>query len=485
VSVLILGANTASPITVVVQTAGEGAPQEVGTVTQSFIAADRSSVRGVKRNYSSLSTIVDTATKDSIINLLKWGNQIPCSGDLLANIQTQCTVRYLGCRMIPGLGGSFWEVGLSLSEVQSNVTLLRYAPGDTITGESFTRASSAYYINSVGTLVSVGNNVKRDSHYIGGVRSVLLEDTRTNAILQSTAFNNVAWTKTNITVTTGIADPAGATNACTLTATLANGFVQQSLAAGSSVVRTNSFWLRRRTGTGTISIQPPDGSSNQVVTLTGTWTRFSASNPSASTVRTSVITIATNGDAIDVWNAQMEDGAFGTSDIPTTTTAGTRAADNYSFPFTYAPQEMSVYAKFVEAGTIKTSGSRIADFTIAADTDPRFVLFNVGTLYESFHHNGSAAVSSALGVAPVIGDVVELDARLFGDGSTDVTQSINAAAATSSTQSGRQLFGLPTAWSAQLVWLNSGGTSGWYGFAAFQSFKVIAGTRSLSEMRAA
>jgi len=243
-STLILNAGTASPVNLVVTGAGENAPTEIGLVTPSFNGADRSSVRAVKRNFGTLTTYLSTADKDAVINLLKNGRQLPCSGELLGDIQTQCTMRYTGARMVPGLVPTLWEVGLTGNEVQPNNILLRYSPGDTITGESFTRSTVAYQLNNAGNLASVAINVKRDGHYVttSSPRSILLEDTRTNWLIWANDFNNAAWVKTFIGITTGIADPTGGTTACTLTASAGPGDIQQRPADSTSIVRTGSVW---------------------------------------------------------------------------------------------------------------------------------------------------------------------------------------------------------------------------------------------------
>lgn len=191
----------------------------------------------------------------------------------------------------------------------------------------FARASTATYTDVNGIVQTAPINVLRNAHYVNGVlQPPLLELAATNSVLWSSDFSNVAWSKANITVTTGIDDPAGGLTACTLTATGANGNVQQNLSAGVSIVRTSSFWMRRRTGSGTVSIQKPDGSANVVVLPTGGWTPFSALGI-AGTARRSIVSIGTSGDAIDVWGAQIDDAATASSTILTTTVPVTRAAD--------------------------------------------------------------------------------------------------------------------------------------------------------------
>jgi hypothetical protein len=81
------------PINLVVQRAGKAPPRVVGTVTPSANGANRSSVRGeAKVMPVVLTTFIDTAAEAAIKAAVMNGATIPCSGDLLANIQTLCSI---------------------------------------------------------------------------------------------------------------------------------------------------------------------------------------------------------------------------------------------------------------------------------------------------------------------------------------------------------------------------------------------------------
>lgn len=484
---LILNANGTSPITVLCQRAGKSAPRNVGGVTASYNGALRSMVRGQAKVIPILASYVDTATEATIQAAVMNGVQIACSGDILQNIQTQCSFENVVSNMIPGLAG-FFEMSFTLNEVQASVVLLKYAPGDTITGESFTRSTIATYFDAAGVLQNAAINTKRDGHYgpydaaSRTTRMTLLEDTRTNHILQCCDFSNASWIKSNVTVTTGVGGMRSGVTGNTLTATAPNAFVIQTPAASSSVVRSNSIWARRRTGTGQVELYDVGGVAFQILNLTTNFKRFTITS-AASTARQFQIVIRTSGDAIDVENAQVEDGAFASSEILTTTVAVTRAADSYSLPFTTPPQEMTVYAKFVEGGTTLTAGAHIASFTNVGGSAPLFEI-GMNSRLRAYHNNAVNAVASEIGISANLGDTTEVVARLSGDGSVDYTQSINSAAAVDAGQSGNTLMTLGAAWGGQIVWLNSQGT-GNLGFTAIQSFKIVAGARSVAEMRAA
>lgn len=192
----------------------------------------------------------------------------------------------------------------------------------------FSRASTATYVNIGGVVQTAAVNVARTAHYVNGVlQPPLYESAATNNILYSSDFSNPAWTKVTCTVTTGIADPAGGTAACTLTATGASGSqVWQDRGTSSPMVRTHSVWLKRRTGVDTIRLYAPDGVTNTVCAVDATWRRFSIAGP-LSPLRYAALVIDALGDAVDVWNFQQEDGAVATSTIPTTSEPVTRAPD--------------------------------------------------------------------------------------------------------------------------------------------------------------
>lgn len=405
-----------------------------------------------------------------------------CSGDILS-LPTMCHVEFMGGKPVRAQGTKV-TLDFVLHEVQPAKVLLRYAPGDTITGESFSRASSATYINAAGVIQTATTNVKRDSHYIAGVRSLLLEDTATNPVTYSSDISQAIWVKTNMTVGTGIADPAGTTLACTLTATAGNATaLYPAVGTGPDIVRTNSVWLRRRTGTGVVEMIDPPNSAFVPVTLTASWQRFSVTGLTSPNKNGSGIRIVTSGDAVDVFGFQQDDQLFSTSYIPTAGAAGTRGADIYSLPFTVPPQEMSVYFKAVDLGSVLKAAARTFQISDASGLFPLFMSYNVGGFWAVYHNPSGFPVQGVLSTVPAVGNTEELLARLFGNGSVDLTQSINSAASTSTTQTGPAP--LIPAWSGSFVWLNSAGNGPPAGFTAIQSFKIVAGARALAEMRAA
>ena len=146
-----------------------------------------------------------------------------------------------------------------------------------------------------------------------------------NQALYSQLFSNAAWTKTNVTLTSGQTDPSAGTEAFTLTAGASNATMLQSIALDGAKNRTFSIYLKRKTGTGNISLTV-DGSTYAVTAITGAWIRYSTALAASGTV-TCGIKIATSGDEVYAAWAQFED----TNAVaPGYTTYATNTANRYT-----------------------------------------------------------------------------------------------------------------------------------------------------------
>jgi hypothetical protein len=129
-----------------------------------------------------------------------------------------------------------------------------------------------------------------------------------NLLGRTEEFDNAAWVKTLANVTANsIADPNGNLNADTLSATLGNATILQTLTL-LAIPYTFSIWLKRKTGTGNISITV-DGTTYSTPTITTDWARYSTTLTPAAGSKTVGVKITTLGDEVYAWGAQLSDSA--------------------------------------------------------------------------------------------------------------------------------------------------------------------------------
>ena len=149
------------------------------------------------------------------------------------------------------------------------------------------RASNATMLDSTGATTFGPNNLITNSGNIG------------------------AWIKgPGISIASGATDPFGGANAFTATASGSsafnvNNYVYTAGAKPAGVNIIQSIWIRRRTGTGTVSITNPNAAQNNV-TLTGAWQQVQRGpGPGATTTAYLQVDVLTSGDQVDVYNGTM------------------------------------------------------------------------------------------------------------------------------------------------------------------------------------
>lgn len=162
-------------------------------------------------------------------------------------------------------------------------------------------------------------------------KGLLIEEQRTNVAIYQRDLTNAAWSKSNITAALNMTGIDGVSNSASrITAGANNGTVLQAITLASSQ-RSQSAYLQRITGSGTVYMTTDGGTTWTDVTSqvgsAGTWAL--ASIPAQTVTNPSIgFKLATSGDAIGVDWAQNENGAFPTSRLPPITTGTiTRAAD--------------------------------------------------------------------------------------------------------------------------------------------------------------
>jgi hypothetical protein len=269
---------------------------------------------------------------------------------------------------------------------------------------TFTRASGGSYVGADGLIKYAGVNEARFDHdpYTGESLGLLVEESRSNLITYSEDFSNAAWVKQNTHPFTSnsVVAPDGTLTADTLYRTVNNQFISQSVTGTGTY--TLSAWVRSQNATGSFVMQPYnpiDGIPGvQTFTATNVWKRFSITTTiTANSAWYPCIPLNIN-ENFYVWGAQLEQGAFPTSYIPTQASTRTRSADDASitgknFSEWYRQDEGTFFIKSPNASGIPFwSTQRVLDVY-----GPRFQL---GTAGDFAMLNDAGAVPFQMGSSP-------------------------------------------------------------------------------------
>lgn len=414
-------------------------------------------------------------------------------------------------------------------------TLFIASPSGFDPNYTFTRTGSAFEIDEDGVLQSKSTDLLRidyvdlDGDGERETPTFALEDASTNVLIRVDEFDNAAWTKTNMSVEpdAGLAADGSTTADLIVPSTVLNvhsvsqtqdvtasvdhalsvyaapsgyDFVTLQLLANSSVSLAQAHFELTSSGavvdSGTLGAgvltrteieRLRDGQYRctlvgQISTSTSADAVYFVAETSSQMAASWAGGGSSAGLGIRMWGAQLEDDRDATTSLMlSSASAATRNADTLFFDYTPAPQEMTVYVKFVERGTIDISAGGIFHIGAAdANDDPRLLVFEQSGFYGLRHDNGTVSVARAMSDAPSVGDTVELMLTLGGDGDTQLSQSINSAAVTASAVTGP--IALQSAWADTRLYIGSLGVSN-QGINEFIDIKIAAGTKTLAEMR--
>jgi hypothetical protein len=185
-------------------------------------------------------------------------------------------------------------------------------------------------------------------------KGLLVEEQRTNLLLQSNTPTVATWiivTATGTANTTDVPDPAG-TNTSTKFVFGATGGAVLQVLTSTAVAHTASIWLRTASGTASVPFSVYRNSpftvvATAVLTVTSTWQRFTLTGTFFDTTQHNFQYGATSGITVYSYGAQLEVGSFVTSYIPTAAATVTRNADVASVgvsQFPYSATEGSIVA---------------------------------------------------------------------------------------------------------------------------------------------
>lgn len=331
---------------------------------------------------------------------------------------------------------------------------LQFAADKTLTARkgptpAFTRASTGRFVGSNGLIQSAGNNVARFDHdpVTLACKGLLIEESRTNSIADSNAFNN--WTMSNSTVAaSSVANPEGSLSAWKVVedSLLSSHTVTRSFSAVSGTTYTASVWLKSaENGFALVGLTSAGGgfagaafisvnlSTGAVTTATGSpvgaasvaysngWFRVSFSLAAIATFSALIdIRLSRDGlwanrvylgngvNGMYCYGAQVEAGSFPTSYIPTTTASVIRSADVCSitgsaFSGFYNPLEGTMLEVFEASPNTNTtyvsaSNGNITQNSIHFDND-------TGNMRAVYYSGSSIVATLSLGSVGTVGAV--------------------------------------------------------------------------------
>lgn len=411
--------------------------------------------------------------------------------------------------------------------------LSRYRPGDVLAdiGGTHSRASTATYFDALGVRRSAASGVLRDGHYIGGRRHTLLEPAGAQWLQFPSLFSNGAWTRTNVTITTGaVLGPdetmsgnrveAAATAAAVIrqvATTISTTKATYSICGriGSGATDCNRFILWNDTLGTTLASCTINWTTGAVLASTGTvvvrdagihggvqWWLIEMSAASGITAGNDLAVypgfdgqVETAGEYAYLTDAQLEPESSATSFIQNASASvpATRAEDLLSFAYASVPQVLSMYYRGTDVGArqramLDVTAQEVWVITNAAAANPKLRANILLTGRYQFQWINAAATPRTAGInndpaQPSNGEAFEIRGTLAADGG--ISAGLQAASeSVETTGAEATALALPAAWGGTTLYFGRNGTGAGMAPVAVAEFALVSGTELQPRLRA-
>ncbi|BAQ92732.1 hypothetical protein [uncultured Mediterranean phage uvMED] len=292
-------------------------------------------------------------------------------------------------------------------------------------------------IDNLSVVEVLGDRARLNYEIEGGLvntkPSLLLEPQSTNLIPYSEDFSNSAWTKNNVTVTSGFASPDGTNSAYLMTDDATDskhGVYDVDILSQDGNIYTRSVFVKKGTAryvvlsarhiptsSGTSWIYDFDsnnwvltgssGAGQSIKNYANGWVRLSVSHISnsnfnndfsigiSSGATVSDASYSGSGDTLYIWGAQIEQLSYATSYIPTNGSTQTRAAEtcNGAGTSSILPSEGILYTE-ISVNGLPSSGFLILGLNDGTVNNNVFIEIGTNGLLTFFVISGGTNVAS-------------------------------------------------------------------------------------------
>ena len=252
---------------------------------------------------------------------------------------------------------------------------------------SFERNSIATRVNKEGLIEVVGNDIPRIDYTDSTEGALLLENSSTNLIEYSEAFDNSYWAKSGNAVVNGnfTTSPDGKQNASKFTfdGTI-NATVNRTVSVTNGVAYTFSVWLKNNnlSDPTKVWIGLSTTTQGEYVTVTNVWQRFDTTHTSNGTLEYPRIQTSEVG-SIFSWGAMLEQNSVASSYIPTNGSTVQRAAETCNDSGNSEVFNDSQGVLFADVAALSNDGTN-RQITLSDGTTSNRVYFTYSTVSNQF-----------------------------------------------------------------------------------------------------